>query len=78
MLLNIYNFLFEKANTFYEPFKMEKNISSGIEHCENMNIKGGKIVQCKEKYCKSIKQYNLSKIIEMNVTSRRIKQIYKQ
>jgi hypothetical protein len=49
MLLNLYNFLFKKANTFYEPFNMEKNISSGIEHCENMNTKGEKIVQGKEK-----------------------------
>jgi hypothetical protein len=27
---------------------MEKNISSGIEHCENVNIKGEKIVQGKK------------------------------
>jgi hypothetical protein len=40
--------------------------------------KGGKIVQGKEKWCKSIKQYNLSKMIELNATSKRIKQIYKQ
>lgn len=40
MLLNLNHFLFEKANTFYKPFNMKKNISS--EHCENMNTKGKK------------------------------------
>jgi len=49
MLLNLYNFLFKKANTFYEPFNVKRNISSGIEHYENMNTKGGNIVQGKEK-----------------------------
>jgi len=49
MLLNLYNFLLKKANTFYEPFNVERNISSGIEHYENMNTKGENIVQGKEK-----------------------------
>ncbi len=48
MLLNLYHFLLKKTNTFFEPFNMEKNISCEIEHCENMNTKGDKIVQGKE------------------------------